>query len=216
VKKQVAAALSIAGVLVTGSAAAMVNSQVLQSNPPTASAAAATTSTPASTPTLGAELVGMTATTVPTTTQPVDTSTTVASAPAAGLAVYQVGDAGTVTLDASGDELVVVSAVANPGWTTSEVRHDGDDLTVKVEFVSATTKVEFRANLLFGVVSTSVESENLAAGQTGSGSTYDGGSPSTTVAGYDDGYGDEHEDDDEHESDDHSGSGSESEVDDDD
>jgi hypothetical protein len=45
VKKQVAAALSIAGVLVTGSAAAMVNTQVLESKPLTASAAAATTPT---------------------------------------------------------------------------------------------------------------------------------------------------------------------------
>jgi hypothetical protein len=211
-KKQVAAALSIAGVLVAGSAAAMVNTQVLESKLPTASAAAATTS-----PTIpGTELVGVTTTTAPSTTPsttlPADTSTTVTGAPAAGLAAYQVGDAGTVTLDASGAELVVVSAVANPGWTTGEVRHDGDDLTVKVEFVSATTKVEFRANVLFGVVSTSVESENLTAGQAGPSTTYDDDdhSSGTTVAGYDD----HDDDDDEHESEDHSGN--ENEVGDDD
>lgn len=184
-KKQVAAALSIAGVLVAGSAAAMVNSQVLSSNVASASAAPATTSTVPAGP-------STTIATAPSTTLPSTSTTVVGDAAAAGLAAYQVGDAGTVTLDASGAELVVVSAVANPGWVTAEVDHEGDALRVKVEFVSATTKVEFRASSLFGVITTSVESTDLTA-------------PAGTVGGHSSGtVADDHADDDgEYESEDH-------------
>ena len=187
-KKQVAAALSIAGVLVAGSAAAMVNSQVLSSNVASASAAPATTSTVPSGP-------STTIATAPSTTLPGTSTTVMGDAAAAGLAAYQVGDAGTVTLDASGAELVVVSAVANPGWVTAEVDHQGDALSVKVEFVSATTKVEFRASSLFGVITTSVESTDLTA-PTGTVGSTRGGHTSGTVA-------DDHDDDGEYESEDH-------------
>lgn len=153
-KTKVAAVLSIAGVLVAGSAAAMVNTQVLhgsagaQSLPATESTTAqtvATTVAPAST-VAAPSSTAVSSTVVSTTT----TSST--------QAIYKVGDSGTVTLDTVGDVLTIVSIEPGPGWRIDEAEVE-NSLEVEITFESDTLEVKFRAALLFGVVTTSVETE---------------------------------------------------------
>ena len=101
--------------------------------------------------------------------------------PSSTQAAYQIGDAGTVTLDTAGEVLSIVSASPNPGWVVEKAESDGS-LAIEVELRSGATVVEFEANLLFGVVSTSVEVKT--DGNTGSGpstSIDDDGAPSTSV-----------------------------------
>jgi hypothetical protein len=173
-KARLATVLSLTGVLIAGSAAALVNTQVLSATP-----SAANNDT----------VLLADSTTVPTATLPgvtLPTATTVVSA--LSQAVYQIGDAGLVTLDSSGDQLTITSSVPNAGWTvvTSESQ---DPLNIEVKFQSSSTLVEFHANLLFGVVTTSVETQNI---QSDNGS---GGSSVTTPAGGSSGYSDDDGDD---------------------
>jgi hypothetical protein len=151
-KGRLAAALSLSGVLVAGSAAALVNSQVLTGTPTEASSNTSSpdTSVAGSTPSTDSSVVVVNP---PTTTVPSGGSTTTQ-------ATYQIGDAGLVTLDTAGDVLTIVSATPNAGWLVTEAESE-DALNIEVKFQSATTQVEFHANLLFGVVSTSVEAMNL-------------------------------------------------------
>jgi hypothetical protein len=152
-KGRLAAALSLSGVLVAGSAAALVNSQVLSESP--ASAGSDTTS-PDSSP--DTSVAGSTPSTSVIVVDP--SASTVPASGAATQATYQIGDAGLVTLDTAGDVLTIISATPNAGWMVVEAESE-DPLNIEVKLQSATTLVEFHANLLFGVVSTSVEAKNL-------------------------------------------------------
>ena len=227
-KTKITAALSLAGVLVAGSAAALVNTQVLQSNndeamtvPALAAPAGLLVTT---TTTTGVETslpIDATSTTVvggapstsvdstvpvssaPTRSAPTSSAPTssapASTAPTAGAtptqAVYRIGDAGTVTLDTAGDRLTVVAATPGAGWQVGKVEQYGP-LDIEIYFRSATVELEFKANLLFGVVSTSVESRNIGAPPAG-GTAAPG--PSTSVDDDDDDdeqYGDNDGDDD--------------------
>lgn len=152
--------ISIAGVLVAGSAAALVNTQVLGgSTAPSGLAVAAAPKTVQSAPTTTAA----TAASVPTNAV-VATAPVVNSAPPAAStqAIYEIGAAGSVTLDIAGDVLKVVSVSPAPGWVLK--RSENQDATnVEIKLQSGTTAAEFHANLLFGVVTTSVASDGASS-----------------------------------------------------
>jgi hypothetical protein len=160
-KTKVAMVISIAGVLVAGSAAALVNTQVLGSNNPTtalvvddvqpAQQTVPTVTVPASVTT---EVVAPSPTTV-TTTPPTVAAT-------ATQAAYLVGDSGTVTLDTAGDRLTIIGVTPTAGWIVTKSENE-DATNVEVKFQTGSTEVEFHANLLFGVVTTSVESKDQSA-----------------------------------------------------
>jgi hypothetical protein len=104
--------------------------------------------------------------------------------------VYRIGDAGTVTLDTAGDRLTVVAATPGAGWQVGKVEQYGP-LDIEIYFRSATVELEFKANLLFGVVSTSVESRNIGAPPAG-GTAAPG--PSTSVHDDDEDDSEQHDD----------------------
>ncbi|MEN9504200.1 MAG: hypothetical protein RI958_126 [Actinomycetota bacterium] len=172
-KTRVAAVLSIAGVLVAGSAAAMVNTQVLHGS-------AGAQTLPATSPTSTTTAVAAAASTVPASTVAPSSSLGASSTTAPSTqAIYKVGDSGTVTLDTVGDVLTIVSVEPGLGWRVDEAEVE-NALEVEITFESDTLEVTFRAALLFGVVTTSVETE-----------AHDD---------HDDGY-DDHDDDDDHDED---------------
>ena len=232
-KTKIAAALSLAGVLVAGSAAALVNTQVLQNNTDDATTVPAladpagllvTTTTVAgvetslpvdatSTTVLGGAPSTSVDSTVPVSSLPVGTTPTAGATPTQ--AVYRIGDAGTVTLDTAGDRLTVVATAPGAGWQVGKVEQRSP-LDIEIHFRSATVELEFKANLLFGVVSTSVESRTIGAPPAG-GTAAPG--PSTSVhhddddddEQYDDNGGDDGDDDG---GDDHGGGGEQDDDDD--
>lgn len=205
-KTQVAAAISIAGVLVAGSAAALVNSQVFDSTPNESGASAAVLPPPSS-----IELTIPEATMPPsipsTTAEPTTTvqpSTT--AQPATGmLTAFEVGDAGVVTVDVIEGRLVFVGADASAGWTIVSQEDDNDEDRdesadeVEVVFQSSTVRVEFEAKLIGGEIVPHVESEAIGgsapAGTAPSASTPVNSQPPVS-------YDDDHDDDDEYEDDD--------------
>lgn len=131
-KGRITTLLSLTGVLVAGSAAALVNTQVLQTS-------AANTSD---------------AVTIADST-PVNSATQ---------AIYQVGESGLITLDTVGGNLTVVSVTPSTGWILVKAENTtAYDATV--QFQSGSTLVEFKASLVQGVVTTSVEATSLSTGQ---------------------------------------------------
>ncbi len=202
-KIRLATLLSLAGVLVAGSAAALVNTQVLNgSSNGTADNVTLADTSPSDV--VGSTTSISTVTTAVSSTVPPDTTAApVTAAPVGTQAVYQIGDAGLVTLDTAGDQLTIVSAVPNAGWTVAEAKSE-DSLNVEVKFRSATVEVEFHANLLFGVVGTSVETKSLVPASTGgtTGTTPTSGTSYDDDDDDDDGEHDEDEDEDEHEDED--------------
>jgi hypothetical protein len=216
-KTRIAAALSLSGVLVAGSAAALVNTQVLTGDDSSGSGVSVV-SVPTSLDTTvpSSSSVPTTDPTAPTTSLPGDTSTTVGSSlpdssvpvttgpatstPASTQAIYNVGDAGTITLDTVGDVLTVVAATPKSGWTLYKIERK-TPLKVEVKFRSGTVEVEFEASLLFGVIGTEVESRSLVAAPPSTGSVP---GPGTTIDDDDDGYDDDDDGyDDDDEDDDH-------------
>lgn len=197
-KNRIAAALSLTGVLVAGSAAALVNTQVLRSDNNSGGSALtvadlATPTSLASTPAAGsivavdfagqplatAAPVDTTLSSAPPTAPTADTTATSMAAATSGAsaaamaagepadtsgtqATYRLGDAGTVTLGTSGEVLTVVASAPNPGWTVLKIEQD-EPHAVDIRFRSATTELTFRAHLLYGVVSTSVETRTISA-----------------------------------------------------
>ncbi len=124
------------------------------------------------------------------------------STPASTQAIYNVGDAGTITLDTVGDVLTVVAATPKSGWSLYKIERKSP-LKVEVKFRSGTVEVEFEASLLFGVIGTEVESRSLVAAPPSTGSVP---GPGTTIDDDDDGYDDDddgYDDDEDDEDDDH-------------
>ena len=156
-KARLTAVLSLTGVLVAGTAAAVVNTQVLQSS---GSSDGDMLVVEAPTESISADTNAVVSPTVPTA----DTAT-----PSPTQAAYQIGTAGVVVLDTAGDTLTIVSATPTTGWLLIEAEQN-DPLNVEVKFQSGSITVEFKANLLFGVVSTSVESEDSNAPTSSEGS----------------------------------------------
>jgi hypothetical protein len=217
-KTKIAIAASVIGVLGAGSAAALVNTQILEGD--TASGASSAVLPPASTvdvtvptPTV-ASTVAPTSTTDPTTTAPSTTSSTTTEPDAAlttsgFLTAFNVGDAGVVTVDVLRGRLVLVSAEPADGWRVTKREDseddDGDDNEVEVYFESATIRVEFEASLIDGKIVPKVESERIGGSApsrpaspppttTGVAPATPDTVPATTVGG--DHHDDDHDDDD--------------------
>ena len=204
-KTKIATALSIVGVLGAGSAAALVNTQILD-GPTKSGASAAVLPEPSS---IDLDVPEMTVDTLPfstvvaaadpTTTVPETTGPTVtlpSAAPAALasglLTAFNVGDAGVVTVDVIDGQLVLVSAEPKAGWTLSKAEDDSNDDSdafeneVEVEFISASVLVEFEAHLVDGQIVPKVESKAI------------GGTANTTPSvsnTYDDDHDDDRDDD---------------------
>ena len=163
-RARLTAALSLTGVLAAGSAAALVNTKVLTSQAGRAQEPVTPAVAPADTAT-------------PSTSAPLE--------PARTQAAYQIGDAGVVVLDTAGGALALVSADPSDGWLV--VASEQEDAThLEVVFQSNLNLVTFRANLLFGVVSTSVESSTVGADDEG-----DSDDDTTSVPGGEGGEGDD-------------------------
>jgi hypothetical protein len=147
-KTKVAMAISLAGVLAAGTAAALVNTQVLNGG---SSGAAVLDAAQVTDP--------------PRSGSAAPSDTTVAAQPGATpnsprQAMYPVGEAGTVTLDTSDSSLKIVAVNPAPGWSTVEAESNGVHAEVKLQ--SNTAEVEFRANLLYGVVTAAVETHDVS------------------------------------------------------
>ena len=153
-KARIATVISFAGVLVAGSSAALVNTQVLSGSSPSPLVAEAASQPEQTTSTDVAARAA----------PPVAAAPVVAAAPTpvATQAVYTVGDSGSVTLDTAGDVLTIVSSTPATGWTVIK-SESGDGLDAEIVFQSGTVEVQFDASLLFGVVTTSVESHDSSA-----------------------------------------------------
>jgi hypothetical protein len=174
-KARVATMLSLTGVLVAGSAAALVNTQVLRSAAPASNTVQV----------LGADSPSTSPTTVEPSTEPSDTTIVVtapsAPTPDAELHAYQAQNSGIVTLDTAGDVLRIDSVVPAEGWEVMTVRQV-DSLNVLVAFHRGSAVVEFRANLLFDTITPSVSTylETTGSDTSTPTSTSTGGSNTTT------------------------------------
>ncbi len=73
--------------------------------------------------------------------------------------MYQLGDGGTVTLSTAGDVLTIVSVDPAPGWEIHEAENE-DAHSVEVRLRTDDREVRFEANLLFGVVNTSLRTDD--------------------------------------------------------
>jgi len=202
-KTTIATALSVIGVLGAGSAAALVNTQILDGGPAESTASAAVLP-PASTVDVSIpELLEarvpelQVGTTTPTpTTQP---EAPVPTAPSGYLTSFNVGNAGVVTVDVVDGQLLLVDAEAKSGWQVGKAEQHDDDNEVEVYFSSSTVRVEFEAALIDGQIVPKVSSKSLgtSAAPTTAAPT---SAPAPAVAppskGDDDIY--EHDDDDEY------------------
>ena len=196
-KAKIATALSLIGVLTAGSAAALVNTQILDGGPtesgaskavlPPASSIALTVPTASDDTAIEVDLrvPDLTSTTTSTTTAP----TILAASPTSEmLTSFDVGTSGVVTVDVVDGRLVLVSAEPKAGWTVSKAEDDSNDDSdefeneVEVEFRSATIEVDFEAELVDGRIVPSVDSSFIGGS---------GGSAATSTTLFD-----EHDDDD--------------------
>lgn len=141
VKARIATVLSLAGVIVAGSAAALVNNQVLRSTEP------------ADTSTFISASSSSTASTLPDSS--VSTATTVAPTT---LRVYDIDKVGRVTMDLANGNLRLVEAKEFDGWAVSKlVQTSSTD--VEVRFSNVLGTVVFNATLKNGEIETSLEVE---------------------------------------------------------
>jgi hypothetical protein len=235
-KTKVATVLSIVGVLGAGSAAALVNTQILDGAASESAASAAVLPEPATVdltvPTTTIDDIDderTSSTTVPTVAAPAAApsapattgppSTTAAPAinaapaiaPAARsdeyLTAFNVGDSGVVTVDVVSGRLILVNAEAAPGWTVTKAEEDGPD-HVEVTFTSSTVRVEFEATFDGTTITPSVSSASIPKPAPASAAP----APSPTpTAQYDDHDSDDHDSDD-HDSDDHDSDDHEAEA----
>ena len=154
--------ISVAGVLVAGSAAALVNTQVLDSSASPASlsidAAQQTRQSQQTAPTTTAASIVP----APTVTQPAVVTTSPAAVPSATQVNYAIGSAGTVTLDTAGDVLTIVAVMPAEGWTVIKSESE-DAINVEVRLEAGDQRAEFHANLLFGVVTVSTETDDATS-----------------------------------------------------
>lgn len=177
-KTKIVTVISLAGVLIAGSAAALVNTQVLGGSASPSPLVVDAASPAQTSPAVPVAAPG------PAVTSPIDAATA-APAPVVTQAVYAIGNSGTVTLDTAGAMLTIVGVVPADGWKVTK-SETNDPLNAEVRFQSGTTEVEFRANLLFGVVTTSVDSHDLSTQDTVSSGGNNGGGDDGTEGGGDD------------------------------
>jgi len=98
-------------------------------------------------------------------------------------ASYAIGDS-TVILDTAGDTLTIVSLTPAAGWTVTKAETE-DATNVEIKLQSGTNELEFHANLLFGVVTTSVESKDDSTTASSVDDSHGGGHGADDVSGDD-------------------------------
>ena len=180
-KTRMAMAISIAGVLVAGSAAALVNTQVLSGSADASPFdAKANTTEPSTSVVISAPADTSAVTTVAPAAAPAAVDTTVQAAPSTQ-ASYAIGDS-TVVLDTAGDTLTIVSLTPTAGWTVTKAENQ-DATNVEIKLQSGTNELEFHANLLFGVVRTSVESKDASTTASSVQDNHGGGHGADDVSG---------------------------------
>jgi hypothetical protein len=172
-KTKLATSLSVAAVLAAGSAAAIVNTEILDGGSREAAASAAVlppaSSVDVAVPnvTVGTLPVGATIVTVPSaparTRTPPSTQAPAPAVASTSLTAFNVGDAGVVTVDVIDGQIVLVSAEPKPGWTVAKSEERADVNDVEVQFVSVTTRVEFKVALVDGQIVPTVESSSIAS-----------------------------------------------------
>jgi uncharacterized membrane protein YgcG len=165
-KVRITTLLSLTGVLVAGSAAALVNTQVLSSSALRKSTASeisvADTQSPSSSssatsPTTSSEVANKFAQLAPIITASASQTT------------FDVLPSGKVTLDVTNGVLSIVSVTPSADWTVGG--SEAEEGHVDVKFQSATQLVEFKASLVAGQIVTSVESTDLTTPSSVSGTT---------------------------------------------
>lgn len=193
-RTKLALALSTLGVLGAGSAAALVNTDILDGGQATSGASAAILPPPVTVeltvPTPTPTTTAPTGTTPVTVMAPATTPAVPTSGPTGMLTTFNVGAAGTVTVDVINGALVFVGAEPAAGWTVTDTDHARDDNEVEVEFRSADTRVEFTAHFRGGSIVPEVESESLSI------------APTAGSGGHDDDDGDDDDRDDDDDDDD--------------
>ncbi len=184
-KTKVAMAISLAGVLAAGTAAALVNTHVLNGG----ASAPLALSAPQSQQSPPAQAVSSPA---GGSTAPVPAAANPPAAASPTQATYAIGDSGTVTLDTAGDVLKIVAVTPAANWTVAQ-SETSDASNGEVKFQSGSTEVDFQANLLYGVVRTSVETHDLSAtnNTVGASGGDDSGQGSGLQGGEDGGGGDD-------------------------
>jgi hypothetical protein len=141
----VATALSLAGVLVAGSAAALVNTQVLSGSDDGASVGSLGSTTSVSVP----------------TSSSIDVAPPVSSAGSTE-STYQVGEAGLVTIDTATGSLTLVSVTPNPGWSVASTG-SGPFSGAEVHLTDGSVDVRFLAILADGSVVVDVTATEVGA-----------------------------------------------------
>jgi hypothetical protein len=152
-KVRITTLLSLTGVLVAGSAAALVNTQVLSSTAlrkSTASEISVADTQPPVVPTTGTEVANKFAPLAPNLV------------PKAATTTFDAAPGGTVVLSSSGGVLTIVSAnPADASWAVAQ--SEVEEGQVEVKFQSATQIVEFKASLVAGQIVTTTEVTDVTA-----------------------------------------------------
>ncbi len=161
-KSNVAVALSVAGVLVAGTAAALVNTEVLsgsasESEPTTAEIVLSPSADPAA-PVVVDDIAANGASSA---TKTIGERAPAPTPPSGTEAVYEIGTSGTVTLDSAGGVLRVVELQPAAGWTV-QANEQLSDQRIRVTFSNGSIEVDFDADLVLGVVGTSVASRDVS------------------------------------------------------
>ncbi len=164
-KTKMATALSLIGVLGAGSAAALVNTEILDSGSAaaTSSALVAPAEVPADDTGLLDEVNAAPQAAQPGTESSSDPGPTSLPAVPSQPTTFDVGDAGSVTLEVQGGRLTIVSASANSGWTVTKTEEDSDGDEIEVYFETANVQVEFEARLSNGQIVPSVDATSLGS-----------------------------------------------------
>lgn len=127
--------------------------------------------------------VGLAATSVPDSTSSTTTSTpSTTSIPDAGEAqtiIYDVGDAGTVTVSSVGSSLAIVAVDTNEGWTAEVEAPMGRE--VEADFRNGTTRIQFNAELEDGEIKVRVRKRATDSDDAGTTSTTTPDTTSTTI-----------------------------------
>lgn len=187
-KLRITTLISLVGVLGAGSAAALVNTQVLQNSESNSKGNISVASQSNS------EASGTTASGDQGTKINAEVTKINSSVLTSTQAMYQIGEAGVITLDTAGNVLAIVSATPNSGWTVVKSESNGASI-IEVKLQSADTLIEFTATLQNGAITTTVESKFV--GTTGdTGATPGSGNTPGTGSIDDDQGEDEDEDDD--------------------
>lgn len=156
-RTQIATVLSVAGVLAAGAGAYAVNSTVLSA--PASSPIEVSTTLPNSNQAMVSPAAATPDDNAPASDAKTADITPQAQAVTSTTTSYQVGTAGSVVVDTSSGKIVVTSIAPASGWTSEPARTMSDG-SVKVHFVSAAGRLEFKATMLNGKVSVSVERDD--------------------------------------------------------